>query len=460
MEPGRIYLDNQATTAVDPRVLQVMIPYFSQEYGNPHSDGHSFGWNASSSVERSRANVAALIGADAREIVFTSGATESCNIVLRGITKRNTGRRRRIVTAATEHPCVLETCLALGKEGYDMVVLPVQSDGLLDLQVVRDAVDDRTLLVTVMLANNEIGVLQSISEIADVCRQAGTYMHTDATQAVGKIPVDVRQLDIDFMSFSGHKYYGPKGIGGLYVRWGRAEALCPLTTGGGQEAGLRPGTVPVPLAVGFGEASLVASCDLKTDMERSARLAGMLYDMLRQSFPDIHLFGHPSRRLPGNLSIGFPGISAEEIVDRVGNHLAVSTGSACSSVTSKSSHVIEALQPDPQLVHTAIRISVGRFNTDEDITRSAKSSCRSHLKAGARFWTVQRRLACGLGIATGDSPRLEECLILKRLPRRLGSDSGRARRHGWLEHCEGPVESRAQRRKTRWRQRAPFPCVH
>ena len=372
MKEQPIYLDNQATTPVDPRVLQAMIPYFAEDFGNPHSDGHSFGWEANNSLERSRTLVAALIGADAREIVFTSGATESCNMVLRGIAKRNPTERRRIVTVATEHACVLETCAALEDEGFEVVVLPVQQDGILDLNVVRDVVSAQTLIVSVMLANNEIGVLQPIRDISEICRQVGAYMHTDATQAVGKIPVDVRALNVDFMSFSAHKFYGPKGIGALYIRWGQAAALRPLTTGGGQEGGLRPGTVAVPLVVGLGEASRIAQCELYKDMEHTGHLAGILYDLLRKRVPDVQLFGHSSQRLPGNLNIGFPGISGDDVVDQVSNRLAISTGSACSSTVSKSSHVIQALNLEQYIAESAIRISIGRFNAETEIMRSAE----------------------------------------------------------------------------------------
>ena len=371
MKEQPIYLDNQATTPVDPRVLQAMIPYFVEDFGNPHSDGHSFGWEANNSLERSRTLVAALIGADAREIVFTSGATESCNMVLRGIAKRNPTERRRIVTVSTEHACVLETCAALEGDGFEVVVLPVQQDGILDFNVVRDAVNAQTLIVSVMLANNEIGVLQPVRDIVDICRQAGSYVHTDATQAVGKIPIDVRVLNVDFMSFSAHKFYGPKGIGALYVRWGQAAALNPLTTGGGQEGGLRPGTVAVPLAVGFGEASRIARSELHNDMEHTGHLAKTLYDMLRKKMPRIQLFGHPSQRLPGNLSIGFPGISGDDVVDRVGDYLAISTGSACSSTVSETSHVLKALNFGDETVQSGIRISIGRFNQEREILRAA-----------------------------------------------------------------------------------------
>lgn len=362
-----IYLDNQATTPVDPRVLETMLPYFTQQFGNPHSDGHAFGWEAGDALERSRALVASLIGADAREIVFTSGATESCNIALRGLARDELGSRKKIVTVATEHACILETCDALHNEGFEVIALPVQGDGLIDLQVLQGAVDERTLVVSVMLANNEIGVIQPVQEIAAICRKAGIYLHTDATQAVGKIPVNVRLLDVDFMSFSAHKFYGPKGIGALFVRWNNFAVLHPLTSGGGQERGLRPGTVAVPLAIGFGEASRIAAEELEKDMEHTGYLARLLYEELEERIPEIQLFGHPSHRLPGNLNVGFPNISGEEIISRVDNHLALSTGSACSSVSAKASHVLNALNIGDDAALSGVRISIGRFNQEKEI---------------------------------------------------------------------------------------------
>ena len=371
MNDQPIYLDNQATTPIDPLVLEAMLPYFTEDFGNPHSDSHPFGWKAGNALEQSRALVASLIGADAREIVFTSGATESCNIALRGIANRKPKERRRIVTVATEHACVIETCLALRDDGFEVIILPVQRDGIVDLDVVREAVDPQTLIVSVMIANNEIGVLQPVGDIAKICREAGAYLHTDATQAVGKILVDVHSFDVDFMSFSAHKFYGPKGIGALYVRWNNYATLQPLTTGGGQERGLRPGTVAVPLAVGFGEASRIAERELKRDMKHTGQLAKMLYAVLRDRIPGIQLFGHPFHRLPGNLSIGFPNISGEEVVARVDEYLALSTGSACASVSVKVSHVLKALDLGDNVANSGVRISIGRFNQEKEIQKAA-----------------------------------------------------------------------------------------
>ncbi len=349
-----------------------MLPYFTEDFGNPHSDSHPYGWQAANALERSRALVSGLISADMREIMFTSGATESCNIALRGIAGRNPEGREKIITVSTEHACILETCKALQTEGFEIVYLPVNSDGLVDLDMVRKAVDKKTLLVSVMLANNEIGVIQPVRDIARICQQAGVYMHSDATQAVGKIPVDVHALGVDFMSFSAHKFYGPKGMGALYVRWNNISVLQPLTTGGSQENGLRPGTVAVPLAVGFGEASRIAFNETKRDMAHTSRLTAMLYARLRDRVPEIRLFGHPKQRLPGNLNLGFPGFSGEDIVNRVSDHLAISTGSACSSSTAKVSHVLEALHLDRETANSAVRISVGRFNTEEEVKQAVE----------------------------------------------------------------------------------------
>lgn len=367
----RIYLDNNATTPTDPRVVQDMLPYFTDVFGNPHSDAHSYGWEAADAVESARKHVAKLIGADAREIVFTSGATESCGIALRGVCRRAASGRRKIVTVATEHACVLETCRALRKEGFELVELPVERDGLVDWEALRGAIDSRTLIVSVMLANNEIGVIQSIQEIAALCKASGALLHTDATQAVGKIPVDAHALGVDLLSCSAHKLYGPKGVGALYVRWGVSDAIEPLTAGGSQEGGIRPGTVAVPLVVGFGSAARIARNQLERDMAHTRNLAETLYDRLRAQVSDVHLYGHSSRRLPGNLNVGFPGVPGETIIDRVGERLAVSTGSACSSTTAEPSHVLSALEPYGSTASEGVRIGIGRFNEPDDIEAAA-----------------------------------------------------------------------------------------
>ncbi|MCY4379010.1 MAG: cysteine desulfurase family protein [Candidatus Dadabacteria bacterium] len=372
MNSTPIYLDNQATTRTDPRVLEAMMPYFTEIYGNPHSDSHVFGWNAQEAVDRSRVHVAQLVNADPREIIFTSGATESVNTVLRGLSNQKTKSRNRIVTVPTEHSCVLETCAALSRSGFRVEFLPIQPDGLVDLGQLKKKINKKTLLVSVMLANNEIGVIQPISEIAEICQRVGAYFHTDATQAVGKIPVDVRKLRVDFMSFSAHKYYGPKGIGATYVKWGRLPCLQPLLTGGNQENGLSPGTIPTPLVVGFGEASRIAQTDLDRDMEHCKHLSNTMFEHLARKIPGLLLFGHTETRLPGNLNVGFPGVSGEEIVDRVGSRIAISTGSACSSQTAEPSHVLTALGLSDDIASSGVRISVGRFNQKHEINYAAE----------------------------------------------------------------------------------------
>lgn len=367
----RIYLDNNSTTPTDRRVVDAMLPYFTERFGNPHSDSHAFGWEAHDAVECARKQVAALIGADAREIVFTSGATESCSIALRGTCSNAAVGRKKIVTVATEHSCILETFDALRDTGFSVVVIPVDADGTVDLEALASEVDAQTLLVSVMLANNEIGVIQPIKRIADICKGVGALLHTDATQAVGKIPVDVQSLGVDFLSCSAHKFYGPKGVGALYVRWETFDQLRPITTGGHQEGGTRPGTVPVPLVVGFGAAAEIALRQLDSDAMHAKSLAESLQRKLRTQVPQMQIYGHPTHRLPGNLNIGFPGVSGEAVVDRVGEHLAISTGSACNSARKELSHVLSAIDPDGDAAHHGVRIGIGRFNDDQDIAWAA-----------------------------------------------------------------------------------------
>ncbi len=381
MNSRPVYLDNQATTPMDPSVREAMWPWLCEQFGNPHSSDHGFGWEASRAVGEARARVAQLVNADDEEIVFTSGATESCNLALRGVASRegNDGRNR-IVTVATEHPAVLETVQDLGRWGFDAVVLPVGANGLVDLPELERATDERTLLVSVMAVNNEIGVVQPLTEIGKRCREIGALFHTDATQAAGRLEVDVEEWDVDLLSISGHKVYGPKGVGALFVRSG--VDLRPVITGGGQERGLRGGTVPVPLAVGLGEASRMAAEKRVDDCERMGRLAGRLYEALLEVRPDIRLFGDVDKRIAGNLSIGFPGVLAEEIIAAVSDRLAFSSGSACSSASLEPSRVLMALGLDEETAATGVRISLGRFTTDEDVDKAI--SVLTELKIIAR----------------------------------------------------------------------------
>ncbi len=348
-----------------------MEPYWNGAFGNPHSEGHRYGWEAREAVTRARTEVAGLVGADDDEIVFTSGATESCNLALRGIAAGADGLRRKIVTAATEHPAVLETVRWLGRHGFESVILPVEHDGLLDLTVLEDAVDKRTLLVSVMTANNEVGVIQPMAEIAALCRAVGAVLHSDATQAVGRIGVHVDRLGVDLMSFSGHKVYGPKGVGALYVRNRPDVRVEPMTTGGHQELGLRAGTVPVPLTVGLGAACSIAADDWRIDADRMRRLATGLCGKMLSTFPDMQVFGDLERRVPGNLNVGFPFVTADELVARVADRIAISTGSACSSATIEPSHVLLALGLDAEKAATGVRISLGRFTTESDMEEAS-----------------------------------------------------------------------------------------
>ena len=370
MHSHPIYLDNQATTPIDPRVLEAMLPFFGTRYGNPHSSGHSYGWDAFGEVENARGLVAGLVNADDNEIVFTAGATESCNIALQGVANSARDRRRRkIVTVSTEHSAVLETVAHLGQRGFDPVVLPVNREGILDLSDLERELDDEALIVSVMTANNEIGVVQDMEQIGRICRRAGVLFHSDATQAAGRMDIDVDAWQVDLLSFSGHKMYGPKGVGALYVRSGTAVA--PVLAGGGQERGLRPGTVPVPLVVGLGKASWLATDEWRADSARMCRYTRRLSDHLREVRPDMALFGHARSRVAGSLSVGFPGIGGTDFLSAVAGRIAISTGAACTSVASEPSRVLLALGHSYERASTAVRISLGRFTTEDDIVTAS-----------------------------------------------------------------------------------------
>ena len=365
MDPKPIYLDYQATTPVDPKVREAMQPFLKDEFGNPHSINHAYGWAASDAVKVARAQLALFINADDNEIVFTSGATESCNLALRGVARASDGKRNRIITVATEHPAVLETVKDLGKSGYEVVILPVGPDGLIDPADLERELDEQTLLVSVMAANNEIGVLQPLAAISNLCQTVGALFHTDATQAAGRMEIDVDAWGVDLLSFSAHKVYGPQGIGALFVRSGLQ--LRPITTGGAQEHGLRPGTVSTPLVVGFGEACHLADRHGNLDMQRMYDQTKRLEAGLRKACPGLRVFGHREQRIVGNLNVGFPGFDADNIVQIVASEIAVSTGSACASATAAPSRVLLALGLDPEIAATGIRISLGRFTTDQHV---------------------------------------------------------------------------------------------
>ena len=353
-------------------MLEAMLPYFTQAYGNPHASEHIFGWQAFSALENARFEIADLIGAEKSNIVFTSGATESISLAILGLALPSDGRGRdKIITFATEHACVLESCKQMERLGYRVVVLPVAGDGIVDLDLLEKQLDDKTLLVSIMLANNEIGVLQPVAEVGKICRKFGCFSHTDATQAFGKIPIDVTTLDVDMLSASAHKLYGPKGIGLLFLRNGMESRLKPLTYGGGQERGLRPGTAAMPLAVGFGEAARLAGENMADENKRITALRDMFLNRLRESVPELTILGSMKHRLSGNLSLIFPNISGNSLLEALGDRLAVSTGSSCSSVSSEPSHVIRALGRGDDVASAALRISIGRFNTEEEIKQAA-----------------------------------------------------------------------------------------
>jgi cysteine desulfurase len=379
-----IYMDNHATTRVDPRVIEAMLPYFGSVYGNAGSTSHSFGWEAKAAVDGAREFIAEALGASAKEIVFTSGSTESCNLAIRGVAERAKRRGNHIVSVTTEHKAVLDPLKKLARRGFDVTLLDVrpaadQLGGLLDVDTVRNALRDDTVLVSVMLANNEVGVLQPIAEIGSLCRERGIPFLCDATQAVGKMAVDVEALNVDLLCFSAHKIYGAKGVGGLYVRRrGGALRLESQIDGGGQEHGLRSGTANVPGIVGLGEALKLCLAELPQEQLRLKALRGRLWEGLKEALPDVQLngpvFGQPydatwspaEHRLPGNLNCTFPYVDGEALMLSM-RDVAVSSGSACTSANPEPSHVLRALSLNEDLCRASLRFGLGRFNTEEEV---------------------------------------------------------------------------------------------
>ena len=363
-----IYLDNHATTPVDPRVLAAMLPYFTEQFGNASSKNHPFGWEAEAAVDSAREQVAKLIGAgSAREIVFTSGATESDNLAIKGVAQAYRERGNHIVTCATEHKAVLDSCKALEKQGFKVTYLRVQTNGLLDLQRLEESLTDETILVSIMAANNEIGTIQPVEEIGRLTSKKGILFHTDATQAVGKIPINVDKMAIDLLSLTAHKIYGPKGVGALYVRGEKPRVkVMPMLDGGGHERGMRSGTLNVPGIVGLGIACELGQKEMGGEAERLMGLRERLRTGLVQQLEDVYINGDPGRRLPGNLNMSFAYIDGESLMMWL-KEIAVSTGSACTSASLEPSHVLKALGLDDSLAHASIRFGVGRFNSAEEI---------------------------------------------------------------------------------------------
>ena len=362
-----IYMDYHATTPCDPRVLDAMIPYFTEMFGNAASRNHQFGWQGEEAVENARKQVADLIGSTSKEIIFTSGATESDNLAIKGVADMYYERGDHIITVVTEHKAVLDTCKKLEKRGFKVTYLPVGSDGLISPDDVRNAITDKTILVSVMHANNEIGVLQPLAEIGKVCKEKGVLFHTDATQSVGKIPFNVNELNVDLVSFSGHKMYGPKGVGGLYVRRKNPRVvLVPMMDGGGHERGMRSGTLNVTGIVGLGKAAEIAKADMQSDHERVLGLREKLRKGIMNEIPDTYINGHPEHRLAGNLNISFAYVEGESLLMGI-NDIAVSSGSACTSASLEPSYVLKALGVGEELAHSSIRFGLGRFNTEEEV---------------------------------------------------------------------------------------------
>lgn len=363
-----IYMDNHATTPVDPRVLEAMLPYFTDKFGNAASRTHAFGWEAEAAVDEARGQIARLIRASSpKEIVFTSGATESDNLAIKGVAEFYKDKGDHIITCATEHRAVLDSCKALERRGYRVSYLPVDRYGLFDLEQMRGAITEKTILISIMAANNEIGTIHPIKEIGRLAKERGVLFHCDATQGVGKIPMDVEEMGIDLLSMSAHKMYGPKGIGALYVRSkGPKVGLSPLIDGGGHERGMRSGTLNVPGIVGLGAACAVAQKELAKEMDRLTKLRERLKEGIFERLDELYINGHPVRRLPGNMNIGFGYVEGESLLMGL-KDIAVSSSSACTSANLQASHVLRAIGVKEELAHTSIRFGIGRFNTEEEV---------------------------------------------------------------------------------------------
>ena len=361
-----IYFDYQATTPVDPRVLKKMLPYFGEIYGNPHSRNHSFGWEAEEGVEVAREHVAKIINANPKEIIFTSGATESNNLALKGVSEFYGDKKNHIITCVTEHKCVLESCRHLAGKGFEVTYLPVQSDGLINLDELKKSITDKTLIVSIMGVHNEIGVIQPLEEIGNICRSNGVFFHTDCAQAIGKIPLDVDKMNIDLMSISGHKIYAPKGVGALYIRRKPRVRISSMISGGGQERGMRSGTLSPALCVGLGEACNIYFNEMEKEHKTLTKYKEMMLEGIRKSCPDVYLNGSEEARVPGNLNLSFAYVEGESLMMGI-KDLAVSSGSACTSASLEPSYVLKALGVEEELAHTSLRIGFGRFTTENEV---------------------------------------------------------------------------------------------
>jgi cysteine desulfurase len=364
-----IFMDAQSTTPVDPRVVETMIPYFTEKFGHPASRNHSFGWEAESGVDTARAQIAKLVGArDPKEIVFTSGGTESINLAIKGVAEMYREKGNHIVTTAIEQRAGLDVCKRLERQGFEVTYVPVQPDGLVDIEEIRKAITDKTILISVMFANNEIGVIQDVAAIGRLAKEKGILFHTDATQAFGKVRIDVDKMGIDLLSCTAHLMYGPKGVGALYVRRKNPRVrIAPIMDGGGHERGMRSGTLPVPLIVGFGKAAELCDQEMESENARLAKLRDRLQEMILSSVDEAFLNGKPDRRLAGNLNISFAYVEGESVLMGLNKETALSSGSACTSSTLEPSYVIGALGASAELAHSSIRFSLHRFTTAEEV---------------------------------------------------------------------------------------------
>jgi cysteine desulfurase len=364
-----IFMDSQSTTPVDPRVLEAMIPYFTEKFGHPASRNHPFGWEAEGGVDKAREQIAKLIGArDPKEVVFTSGGTEAINLALKGVAEMYREKGNHIVTTTIEQRATLDVCKRLERQGFEVTYVPVGRDGLVDVEAVRAALTDKTILLSIMFANNEIGTIQPVAELGKLAKEKGLIFHTDATQAVGKIPVDVEAMGIDLLSATAHMLYGPKGVGALYVRRKNPRVrLAPMVDGGGHERGMRSGTVPVPLVVGFGKAAEICREVMGEESKRLAALRDRLQEQILAKVDEAYVNGHPTQRLPHNLNISFAYVEGESVLMGLNREAALASGSACTSATLEPSYVISALGVDSELAHSSIRFGLHRFSTEEEV---------------------------------------------------------------------------------------------
>jgi len=389
-DPRPLYLDAQSTTALDPRVLDAMLPYLTTYYGNPHSRTHAYGWESEAAMEKAREQIADLVGADPKEIIFTSGATESNNISCKGVARFYKSKKNHIITTQTEHKCVLDSCRILEAEGFEVTYLPVQQNGRIDLDEFKNAIrPGKTVLASVMMINNEIGVFQPVEEIGKICRDNKVFFHTDAAQAVGKIPVDVNSMNIDLMSISGHKIYGPKGVGALYVRRRPRVRVEPIQSGGGQERGLRSGTVPTPLAVGLGEACRIAKEEMEYDHAYISKLSERFKSKIMSELEDVIFNGDPETNYPGCVNLSFAYVEGESLLMAM-KDVALSSGSACTSASLEPSYVLRAIGADEELAHSSIRFGIGRFTTQEEVDYTAERAIKEvkRLREMSPLWEM------------------------------------------------------------------------